>query len=562
MIWRIILLWLLVASTSNHSFTMTRRLSFDGGGNITNRVYRNASGLTNRTQSLSYDAKNRLHLVMERNPNNYGFNWSAVYDGLNRRIATITTLVSNGVPSTVPPQTLNSYYDPQMESLELGLTLMAAPEQEFLQPGTSPSLQTVWKLYGPDANGVYGGLNGTGGLEGVSAYQNTFNSAISDARGNVLAEVTNGVPSWTLARPTAYGSVPGYRPVASGNGVDFLKSSVRGGHEVDVTGYYNTLNRPYDPVSGQWLSADPLGYTDLDPNGYTLCGGDPINYNDPDGLFGKQQFQMAGRAVTTASAFIDDQVINVVAGGGYLMHQSLGLATDFSGGDSSVFYVQANEWKSYMSPFARRGYYNASSPVAQVASAATIFVPGGAAGRVGGLESTVTREVGVITVAREETTIGNAQVIAPAAKGPLLLPAPPQPVALLPANAQSLVTKSISTPYGPAVQATSDQALTALAQVKSGVTVYRQGRFGVQNTTDAQFWSLKNPATTPGYSGKMGLPGKAAEPDWIMGGTVRPGAPVITRPAPAGPGGFNPGGDIETVVNPGDVIIDWFHMPE
>ena len=78
--------------------------TYDGGGNITNRVFRNASGLTNRTQSLSWDARGRLRQVIELNTNNYGFNWTATYDGLNRRLATTTVLVSNGVPSTVPPQ--------------------------------------------------------------------------------------------------------------------------------------------------------------------------------------------------------------------------------------------------------------------------------------------------------------------------------------------------------------------------------------------------------------------------------------------------------------------------
>lgn len=126
----------------------------------------------------------------------------------------------------------------------------------------------------------------------------------------------------------------------------------------------------------------------------------------------------------------------------------------------------------------------------------------------------------------------------------------------------SFAAKTITTPHGPAVQAMTAEAQAALRQVQSGATVFRQGRFGVQNTADAQFWSLNNPATTPGYAGRMGMPGGPAAPDWMMGGSVRPGAPVITRPAPPGPGGVNLGGDIEAVVNPGGVRIDWFHMPD
>ena len=170
--------------------------------------------------------------------------------------------------------------------ITLLLTLCSAPATEFLEAGTSPSIQTTWKLYGPDLNGKYGGVNGMGGLEAVSPYQNLFNPVISDARGNVLAQVTNGVVSWTLARPTAYSAVPGYRPVAFGNGVNEAQSSVWHGRAVDVTGLYYFHDRYYDPISGQWLSSDPHP-NDLDPNGQSYCGGNPVKYTDPMGLMGK-----------------------------------------------------------------------------------------------------------------------------------------------------------------------------------------------------------------------------------------------------------------------------------
>ncbi len=38
----------------------------------------------------------------------------------------------------------------------------------------------------------------------------------------------------------------------------------------------------YDPVSGQWLSYDP-SWNDVDPNGQSYCGGDPINNTDANG---------------------------------------------------------------------------------------------------------------------------------------------------------------------------------------------------------------------------------------------------------------------------------------
>lgn len=102
------------------------------------------------------------------------------------------------------------------------------------------------------------------------------------------------------------------------------------------------------------------------------------------------------------------------------------------------------------------------------------------------------------------------------------------------------------------------EARAAITQVENGATVYRAGEFGIQNTGKGQFWSLQNPAATPGYAGQMGMPG-APKVDWIMGGRVAPGSPVITRPAPGI--GSNAGGSMEAVVPPGAVQIDWFHMP-
>src|SRR5208282_3954055 len=97
--------------------------------------------------------------------------WTATYDGLNRRLSTTSILVTNGVPFTSQPTTINSYFDPQVEFLELGV---------------SYGITTEWKLYGPDLNGTYGGLNGTGGFDAVSPYLSLFNPTISDVRGNIL----------------------------------------------------------------------------------------------------------------------------------------------------------------------------------------------------------------------------------------------------------------------------------------------------------------------------------------------------------------------------------------
>jgi len=287
--------------------------TYDPAGNITNRVWKSASGTVDRTQTLSWDARGRLHSVVERDSSNSGYNWTAVYDALNRRIQTTSVLVSNGVASTASPQSINQYYDPQVEFLELGL---------------SSGIQTVWKLYGPDLNGRYGGLNGTGGFDGFSPYLNQFAPVISDFRGNILAEITNGVVSWSPSRPTGYGAVPGYRPAPFGNGVDISLASAWRGRWEDITGYYHVGMRDYDSVSGRWLTYDSV-WNELDPNGYSFAGGEPIMGFDADGRlyfdvgtffsgFGHDLYSTGSRfvnGVVQAGAIGSDMIGSSFAGG-------------------------------------------------------------------------------------------------------------------------------------------------------------------------------------------------------------------------------------------------------
>jgi RHS repeat-associated protein len=268
--------WATNSFTNNIAYQTTAD-TFDGAGNITQRLWKNPNGTTNRTQTLSWDARGRLHAVTERDSSNSGYNWTATYDGLNRRLSTTTISITNGVALTAPPTTINSYYDPQVEFLELGV---------------SYGITTEWKLYGPDLNGVYGGLNGTGGFDAVSPYLNLFDPTISDIRGNILGyyDPTKGSVTWNPSRPTGYGAVPDYRPVALANGASVAQSSAWRGHWVDITGYYNIGLRPYDPISGQWLTYDSA-WNERDPNYYTFAGGEPIAGFDPDGRFTKGAYQ-------------------------------------------------------------------------------------------------------------------------------------------------------------------------------------------------------------------------------------------------------------------------------
>ena len=50
-----------------------------------------------------------------------------------------------------------------------------------------------------------------------------------------------------------------------------------------ATGHVNFRARWYDPVTGRWLSKDPIGLNG-GLNLYAFCGNDPINWRDPYGL--------------------------------------------------------------------------------------------------------------------------------------------------------------------------------------------------------------------------------------------------------------------------------------
>lgn len=120
------------------------------------------------------------------------------------------------------------------------------------------------------------------------------------------------------------------------------------------------------------------------------------------------------------------------------------------------------------------------------------------------------------------------------------------------------VVPGVKTPYGVAAQSDDATSIALRSQTEAGATVYRQGTLGVQETGSGQFWAGENPLTSSGYASSYGTPGSAA-PDWVMGGSVRSGAPFVTRPAPGI--GANLGGAPEVVVNPDDVFDFWFHMP-
>jgi RHS repeat-associated protein len=92
---------------------------------------------------------------------------------------------------------------------------------------------------------------------------------------------------WNPARPTGYGAVPGYQPLPLANGANIALASAWRGRWADITGLYNIGLRPYEATSGRWLTFDSV-WNEIDPNGMSFCGGDPINSMDSDGRLSAQ----------------------------------------------------------------------------------------------------------------------------------------------------------------------------------------------------------------------------------------------------------------------------------
>ena len=166
--------------------------TFSGDGELTNRVWYNSSGQSNRTQSLSWDAKGRLHGVIDLDSGGNGYSWSPIYDGLDRRLQTTKAAITNGVPAANPPVAISQYYDPAVEFLELAVAVNGV---------------TTWKL-----------LDGGGGLNATGTFGQYASPIISDVRGNGYAAYQQNSLNWYSSRVTAYGAVPGYRPIALTNG--------------------------------------------------------------------------------------------------------------------------------------------------------------------------------------------------------------------------------------------------------------------------------------------------------------------------------------------------------
>lgn len=239
----------------------------------------------NQITKYTWDAWGRLAKVVQQDQDKYkkGYQWSAVYDSFGRRLKTVYTPMIADAPVTAETQTILSYYDPDVEFLEIGVKLNDAP--------------VTWKAYGPDKDGTYGGLQGIGGLEAIITPTKTY-SVINDALGHTVAMHDGTDTKTNLVTSGAFGPLPGNQNLYLSSERDLAEVTNWLGKRMDPTGLYYMGMRDYDYTTGCFISPDPYGHFgswDL----HSYANNDGINFCDPDGRLGKQAVKVIDANLAT-----------------------------------------------------------------------------------------------------------------------------------------------------------------------------------------------------------------------------------------------------------------------
>lgn len=326
---------------------LTETNTFDLAGNVTQRIWRNASGTTNRLQTFTWDGRGRLFKVSDRfiqRSNTVaqatnGVDFTATYDPFGRLLRTVEVVVTNSIALTGQSVVIDRTFD---------------PEYEFLEMAVTENGKTTWKLMGPDMDGRYGSQNGTGGFEAIVPGPELFCPIISDGFGNLHAvyDQTHGSLMWYLSRLTGYGAVAGYRPVPLGQaGVDLGSKYAWRNRAQSSIGYVWMGATWLKPDVGETLSFDPYGYASSD-TGHTPFRGNPLSIWDADGRLGVQQYQ-GGMSFSQHLASI---------GGEDLSGMNFGYGR--SGYRNRLDYISTSTWEPLPQPsFASRAGHFAADAV-------------------------------------------------------------------------------------------------------------------------------------------------------------------------------------------------------
>ena len=233
---------------------------YDADGNLTN----------NGLWSLKWDAENRL-IEMENVaavPPPQRLKLKFAYDWQGRRVSKVVSNYATG-----------SW---QLTLARRWIWDGTRPLAELEATNSLPWLRQ-WYVWGADESGTLDGAGGVGGLVMISDSTPSGWSwyTLSDGRGNLAGMgdyVTGETGGWLDYSP--FGEVLRAAGVAA-----YLPLRHSTKYEDAETGFVYYGRRYYDPVTGRWLSRDPIGEAG-GLNLYGFVGNDPVNRIDPFGLQG------------------------------------------------------------------------------------------------------------------------------------------------------------------------------------------------------------------------------------------------------------------------------------
>jgi YD repeat-containing protein len=232
---------LMPAGTLEDKVTTTH----DENGNVVARSFPGG-----RLQTLRWDALGRLVRVSQRDASGNGYDWSAAYDGLGRRLQTTQQAVKSAGASGSPTLTA-SLYDPQQKHLEIRVALNGAKAR---------------KVYGPDTDIPFGGVQGTGGLEAtILDSTGATQGVINDFFGNASATVNGTVATWTATRMGVRGPLASTQAPALTDIRQLAAATAWRGMRIDPTGFYDLGARYYEPMGGRFLNAESFDQADSGP---------------------------------------------------------------------------------------------------------------------------------------------------------------------------------------------------------------------------------------------------------------------------------------------------------
>ncbi len=217
--------------------------------------------------------------------------WEMAWDGENRLIDVRTrdAAVSEGVPK----QRLRYTYDSDGRLIERRRFSWSAGD--WVLSETTRYLNDGWQcvgefngsntlqrrqVWGLDLDGSRGGTGGIGGLLWIASQANGTHYATSDGSGNVvgLFDTSGSISARYVYSPFGELLQLSGGAIAAENPWRF--SSKR---QDPTTDWIHYEYRIYDPMSGRWLSRDPIGEAGGE-NLYGFVGNDPVNRVDLWGL--------------------------------------------------------------------------------------------------------------------------------------------------------------------------------------------------------------------------------------------------------------------------------------